>query len=156
MTNQRLVIKCTLSSFLEFWVADIIQIDFCVLYMTDKVKIIWLSACSLPSLPLRLRQALLNSLTTSSPLTWREASRPPQVTHTHTDTRTATSCDWHCDAIVSKSELYLQYAARGPLTLHQSIFAWREWQLFRMLESMLSYGRIASPSVERCWWENVM
>lgn len=55
----------------------------------NNLKIIWRIVCVLLYLPLGcywLRQALLNSLTTSSPLTWKEASRPPQVTcwHVHT------------------------------------------------------------------------
>lgn len=128
MARKRLGIRCTLTlSWISEWLIS-------VFHMTGKVKIIWLTVCS----PLRLWQALLNFLTTSSQLIWREASHPPQVTHTHGHTRTQSHtctttslpCDWHCDTFVLKREL--QYAASGRLTLHQSIFTRWEWQLFRV------------------------
>lgn len=78
MARKRLGIRCTLTlSWISEWLIS-------VFHMTGKVKIIWLTVCS----PLRLWQALLNFLTTSSQLIWREASHPPQVTHTHGHTRT--------------------------------------------------------------------
>lgn len=67
-------------SVLRLSVADIKQLDFCA---TAVVKMNWQTVCILLLLAPGchpLWQALLNSLTTSSPLTWREAGPPPQVT----------------------------------------------------------------------------
>ena len=144
--TKDLLINCTLKCFFRAlcgWpkLTSIKPVRLTGLKWSDSVRSIFLPlGCHW------LRQALLNSLTTSSPLTWREASRPPQVTcwHTHTHTHTYTYAQalppslygnvfwsWHCDAVVIKCELYLQYAACWHLKKHQSICTW-EWQLFKM------------------------
>ena len=92
--------------------AGIVQIDFCVVSISDKAKVIRLSVCSPP-----LTSTGLTELSDNQQSIDMERSKSPTSGNTHTHKQTHAL---HCDDTVMKHEL--PYAACGPLTLHPSIF----------------------------------